>query len=71
MGNMPTLRVSLGSLADIVRINHSNPSGIIIPMGKLFSNYNQLLEWVEAAEGIEDRFGIDNAFRVCNRKEII
>jgi hypothetical protein len=35
-------------------------------MGKLFSNYNQLLEWVEAAEGIEDRFGIDKCFRVRN-----
>jgi hypothetical protein len=30
-------------------------------MGKLFSNTNQLTEWVEAAAGIEDRFGIDKA----------
>jgi len=30
-------------------------------MGKIFSNDNQLQEWVEAAEGIKDRFGIDKA----------
>ncbi|MGO9378031.1 MAG: hypothetical protein ACLP29_05700 [Dissulfurispiraceae bacterium] len=30
-------------------------------MGKLFSNNNQLQEWVEAAEGIEERFGIEKA----------
>ena len=28
-------------------------------MGKIFTNDNQLQEWVEAAEGIEDRFGIE------------
>ncbi|MDQ7787533.1 MAG: hypothetical protein RDU01_07985 [Thermodesulfovibrionales bacterium] len=31
------------------------------PMGNIFSNENQLQEWVEAAEGIKDRFGIDKA----------
>jgi len=30
-------------------------------MGKIFANDNQLQEWVEAAEGIKDRFGIDKA----------
>jgi hypothetical protein len=30
-------------------------------MGKIFTNDNQLQEWVEAAEGIEDRFGIEKA----------
>ena len=30
-------------------------------MGKLFSNDKQLQEWVDAAEGIEGRFGIEKA----------
>jgi|GEM_PF-880059 len=30
-------------------------------MGKIFINDNQLKEWVEAAEGIEDRFGTEKA----------
>jgi len=31
------------------------------PMGKIFSNENQLQEYVEAAIGIKDRFGIEKA----------
>lgn len=31
------------------------------PMGKIFTNDNQLQEWVEAAEGIQERFGIEKA----------
>lgn len=30
-------------------------------MGKIFTNDNQLKEWVEAAKGIQDSFGIDKA----------
>jgi hypothetical protein len=30
-------------------------------MGKIFSNENQLEEWVEAAKGIQDRFGAGKA----------
>lgn len=30
-------------------------------MGKIFLNDNQLKEWVEAAEGIKERFGIEKA----------
>jgi hypothetical protein len=30
-------------------------------MGKIFFNDNQIEQWVEAAEGIQDQFGIDKA----------
>jgi len=30
-------------------------------MSKIFTNPNQLEEWVNAAEGIHDRFGIEKA----------
>ena len=30
-------------------------------MSKIFSNPNQIEEWVEASQGIEERFGIDKA----------
>jgi len=30
-------------------------------MGKLFTNPNQLEEWVEVAEGIQDRYGVEKA----------
>jgi hypothetical protein len=32
-----------------------------LPMGKIFSNDNQLQDYVEAAEGVKDRFGIEKA----------
>jgi hypothetical protein len=31
------------------------------PMGNIFTNENQLKEWVDAAKGIKERFGIDKA----------
>ena len=36
-------------------------SYIIILMGKIFFNDNQIQDWVEAAEEIKDRFGIEKA----------
>ncbi len=30
-------------------------------MSKIFTNPNQIREWVEAAEGIQDQFGTDKA----------
>ena len=34
---------------------------IIVPMSKIFSNPNQIEEWVEAAKTIQARFGIEKA----------
>jgi hypothetical protein len=34
---------------------------IISSMSKIFTNPNQLEEWVEAAEGIQDRYGVEKA----------
>jgi hypothetical protein len=34
---------------------------IIVPMSKIFTNPNQIEEWVEAAKRIHARFGIDKA----------
>ena len=34
---------------------------IIASMSKIFTNPNQLEKWVEAAEGIQDRYGIEKA----------
>src|SRR5208282_2578446 len=34
---------------------------ILSSMGKIFINDNQIEEWVEAAEGIQDQFGIEKA----------
>jgi len=66
MGNMPTLRVSLGSLADIVRINHSKPLRYNNPHGVNYFPTTINTGMGRAAEGIEDRFGIDKCFRVRN-----
>jgi len=38
----------------------NQPHAVIIsPMGKIFINDNQLQEWVDAAEGIAEDFGIE------------
>ena len=43
-------------------MSHILISFIILPMGKVFINDNQIQEWVQAAERIAEDFGIEKGF---------